>query len=63
MSTAIGGLNSAAQFTRAITSQQSASAKVDSDGDHDGSKPGEIEQSTVSSSTTSTVGTLINTTA
>jgi hypothetical protein len=42
-----------------IKQQQAPAARVDSDGDHDGSKPGEVEQKATSGS----VGTIINTKA
>ncbi|WP_374442928.1 hypothetical protein [Pseudomonas panipatensis] len=40
--------------------QQAQASTVDSDGDHDGSKPGEVEQP---KATSGSVGTIINTKA
>ncbi|MDR3562896.1 MAG: hypothetical protein P4N59_15870 [Negativicutes bacterium] len=42
-----------------IKHQQAPAAQIDSDGDHDGSKPGEVEKKATSGS----VGTIINTKA
>jgi hypothetical protein len=46
--------------TAAIKPQKPPVVQIDSDGDHDGSKPGEVEQS---KATSGSVGTRINTTA
>ncbi|SDI37754.1 hypothetical protein [Pseudomonas panipatensis] len=43
-----------------VKTQQAQASTVDSDGDHDGSKPGEVEQP---KATSGSVGTIINTKA
>jgi len=46
--------------TAALKLQKPPTVQIDSDGDHDGSKPGEVEQS---KATSGSIGTRINTTA
>ncbi|SEB79342.1 hypothetical protein SAMN05216205_0647 [Pseudomonas mohnii] len=46
--------------TPAIKHQKPPTVQIDSDGDHDGSKPGEVEQT---KATSGSIGTRINTTA
>jgi hypothetical protein len=60
MTSAIGSSTSVhVPLTAQIKPQQVAAKPVDSDGDHDGSKPGEVEAKATSGS----VGTIINTKA
>jgi hypothetical protein len=61
MTSAIGSSTSVhVPLTAQIKPQQAQAKPVDSDGDHDGSKPGEVEQA---KATSGSVGTIINTKA
>jgi len=51
------------QHASSVNAQQVQPAGGDSDGDNDGSKPGEVEQSAVSALSSGTIGGNINTTA
>jgi hypothetical protein len=59
MTLAIGGSTSITLPASTAIKPQQAPVRVDSDGDHDGSKPGEVENKATSGS----VGTIINTKA
>lgn len=65
MASAISGVSASLQqqYASAINTAQTQGAKVDRDGDHDGSKPGEVETKAAPKPTSETLGNFINTTA
>jgi len=59
----VNSITTPAPHKPVVQTQQVTQSKVDSDGDHDGSKAGAVEQAAKSKPVSATLGNNINTTA